>query len=63
MIVGSSFDRVFRKLLPLLSKPQQDIIKTIDTSWMINHMVYLDDDDSGKRMVLGAGASQRYEII
>jgi hypothetical protein len=63
MIVGSSFDRVFRKLLPLLSKPKQDIIKTIDTSWMINHMVYLDDDDSGKQMVLGAGALQRYEII
>jgi NAD-dependent DNA ligase len=70
MLVGFTFDRVFQRMSPLMSKAQQDIIKTINTDWMSKHLVYWDDDDDesdtdvvAKRMLLGRGTSHTYKIL
>lgn len=62
IIVGGSFDNTFKMLLPSLTKEQQEIVKKIDTSWMIDHSTEIKDNGKKIELLLGKGESRDYII-
>lgn len=60
MMVGGNLDYAFKHLVKSMSKEQREIVKKINTDWMIDHMTLTLSEN--KELLLGKGESREYKI-